>query len=212
MGQRGSEITKELYLLKGARPLLRMCKDGRSRSAMRDHGGLDHFAFARSWILAAGSDFNHSRSMGAPQDRRPVVVSQIDALCDLGHEQLRHLIRRYMLSPMPRRIVFLQMKTSRTDDISTGAPRNLSQLRRTSSAAAGHRMVSPPFAIPIFCWILSIWPAHLLLARAHHYRLQPRRHRCPPLPFSGKPFLVQVQDGSMVSKPLPQFVRGQITR
>ena len=113
---------------------------------MRRRGGLEHPAIAlRRSTLAAGH-LDHPGPMRGPPDDRSAVVVGVDAVLDVGDEQVRQLVDRDEVAPVRGPVEPIVMEPGRGDDVDAGPSRQLRQLPDAATRVAGHGIDRRPEA------------------------------------------------------------------
>ena len=112
----------------------------------------------RPWAIAAAAntrrrapraalgarDLEHAGPMLRPADERPRVVVRVDAVVDVGDEQVGQLVHRDPLAPVRGAVVAVVMEASRRDDVDARPVARSASLPDIPPGVARHRIDDGP--------------------------------------------------------------------
>ena len=139
-----AQVGQEPDLLERAGAGLAMRQDRRAGPAMGRRGGREYHAVARRRAAVTAGNLDHAGPMGGPVDDRPGVVISVDALGDVGDEQVGQLLDCDPVAPVRWAVVPLVVEPGRGNDLDAGPARHLGELLDVPARVARHRVDDRP--------------------------------------------------------------------
>ena len=129
---------EQLDLLERARAALAVGEDRAARAPLGDGGGLEDARVARRRPAGGARDLHDARPVGRALDDGRGVVELVDAVLDVGREEVRELVRGEAHRPVAVVVVALVVEPRRGDDVDAAAARDLGQEEHVAAAVGGH--------------------------------------------------------------------------